>query len=73
MSITIEQRRQHRLTTIENSLARRHRQEKRFRFAGLAAVVIGLTLVTILFISIFDARCAGILAVNSVSRNLLRS
>ncbi|XUO83765.1 phosphate ABC transporter permease PstA [Halomonas sp. KM007] len=52
MSITIEQRRQHRLTTIENSLARRHRQEKRFRFAGLAAVVIGLTLVTILFISI---------------------
>ncbi|MDM7481809.1 MAG: phosphate ABC transporter permease PstA [Halomonas sp.] len=52
MSITIEQRRQHRLTTIENSLARRHRQEKRFRFAGLAAVVTGLTLVAILFISI---------------------
>lgn len=52
MSITIEQRRQHRLTTIENSLARRHRQEKRFRFAGLAAVLTGLTLVAILFISI---------------------
>lgn len=52
MSITIEQRRQHRLTTIENSLARRHRQEKCFRFAGLAAVVTGLTLVAILFISI---------------------
>jgi phosphate transport system permease protein len=52
MSITIEQRRQHRLTTIEKSLAKRHRQEQRFRIAGLTAVITGLTLVAILFISI---------------------
>ncbi|WP_249977226.1 phosphate ABC transporter permease PstA [Vreelandella olivaria] len=52
MSITIEQRRQHRLMTIEKSLAKRHRQEKRFRRTGLAAVVTGMTLVAILFVSI---------------------
>lgn len=51
-TITIEQRRQHRLTTIENSLAKRHRKENLFRRAGLAAVLIGMTLVAILFISI---------------------
>lgn len=52
MSMTIEQRRQHRLSTIEKSLARRHAKEKRFRFMGLAAIVTGMTLVAILFASI---------------------
>ncbi|MCS2609017.1 phosphate ABC transporter permease PstA [Halomonas dongshanensis] len=52
MSMTIEQRRQHRLSTIEKSLARRHSKEKRFRFMGLAAIVTGMTLVAILFASI---------------------
>lgn len=52
MSMTIEQRRQHRLMTIEKSLATRHRKENRFRRLGLAAVMTGMTLVAILFISI---------------------
>lgn len=52
MSITIEQRRQHRLMTIEKSLAKRHRKENRFRRLGLAAVMTGMTLVAILFVSI---------------------
>lgn len=52
MSMTIEQRRQHRLMTIEKSLATRHRKENRFRRLGLAAVMTGMTLVTILFVSI---------------------
>ncbi|WP_447528322.1 phosphate ABC transporter permease PstA [Vreelandella sp. TE19] len=52
MSISIEQRRQHRLETIEKSLSKRHRKENGFRRMGLAAVLAGLTLVTILFASI---------------------
>ncbi|MCB8888543.1 phosphate ABC transporter permease PstA [Vreelandella malpeensis] len=52
MTLSIEQRREHRLTTIEKSLARRHRKENGFRRLGLAAVLAGLTLVTILFASI---------------------
>ncbi|CAM3552163.1 phosphate ABC transporter permease PstA [Halomonas sp. AOP12-C2-37] len=52
MSITIEQRRQHRLMTIEKSLAKRHRKETRFRRVGLAAVTTGMALVIILFASI---------------------
>ncbi|MCP1315132.1 DUF3333 domain-containing protein, partial [Halomonas sp. 707D7] len=52
MTLSIEQRREHRLTTIEKSLARRHRKENGFRRLGLAAVLVGLTLVTILFASI---------------------
>lgn len=52
MSMTIEQRRQHRLMTIEKSLATRHRKENRFRRLGLVAVMTGMTLVAILFISI---------------------
>ncbi|MDP3534024.1 MAG: phosphate ABC transporter permease PstA [Halomonas sp.] len=52
MSMTIEQRRQHRLMTIEKSLAKRHRKENRFRRLGLAAVMTGMTLVAILFASI---------------------
>ncbi|MGP9663909.1 phosphate ABC transporter permease PstA [Halomonas sp. AOP22-C1-8] len=52
MSITIEQRRQHRLMTIEKSLAKRHRKENGFRRMGLAAVITGMALVAILFISI---------------------
>nr|WP_163502512.1 phosphate ABC transporter permease PstA [Halomonas socia] len=41
-----------RLAIIERSLASRHRQEKRFRRLGLAAVVTGMVLVLILFASI---------------------
>ncbi|WP_447555916.1 phosphate ABC transporter permease PstA [Vreelandella sp. EE22] len=52
MSISIEQRRQHRLMTIEKSLAKRHRKENGFRRMGLVAVLTGMTLVTILFASI---------------------
>lgn len=52
MSISIEQRRKHRLETIEKSLAKRHRKESGFRRMGLVAVLTGLTLVTILFASI---------------------
>lgn len=52
MPMTIEQRRQHRLMTIEKSLATRHRKENRFRRLGLAAVMTGMALVAILFISI---------------------
>lgn len=52
MSITIEQRRQHRLKTIEKSLAKRHRKENSFRRMGLAAVITGMSLVAILFVSI---------------------
>ncbi|RUR36133.1 phosphate ABC transporter permease PstA [Vreelandella populi] len=52
MSISIEQRRQHRLMTIEKSLAKRHRKENAFRRMGLMAVVTGMTLVAILFVSI---------------------
>ncbi|MGO2146949.1 phosphate ABC transporter permease PstA [Halomonas sp.] len=52
MSITIEQRRQHRLMTIEKSLAKRHRKENSFRRMGLVAVITGMVLVAILFISI---------------------
>ncbi|MBP5981954.1 MAG: phosphate ABC transporter permease PstA [Halomonas sp.] len=52
MSISIEQRRQHRLMTIEKSLAKRHRKENIFRRLGLMAVVTGMTLVAILFASI---------------------
>ena len=37
---------------IEKSLAKRHRKEKAFRFAGLSAVVIGLAFVALLFGSI---------------------
>ncbi|WP_018919088.1 phosphate ABC transporter permease PstA [Vreelandella zhanjiangensis] len=52
MSISIEQRRQHRLMTIEKSLAKRHRKENVFRRLGLMAVITGMTLVAILFASI---------------------
>lgn len=52
MSISIEQRRQHRLMTIEKSLAKRHRKENTFRRLGLMAVITGMTLVAILFASI---------------------
>ena len=52
MSMTIEQRRQHRLMTIEKSLSTRHRKENLFRRLGLAAVLTGMTLVAILFASI---------------------
>lgn len=52
MSISIEQRRQHRLMTIETSLAKRHRKENVFRRLGLMAVITGMTLVAILFASI---------------------
>ncbi|MFI0473039.1 phosphate ABC transporter permease PstA [Halomonas sp. HMF6819] len=54
MSLTIEQRRQHRLETIEKSLSKRHRKENTFRRLGLVAVLTGLTLVAILFASILS-------------------
>lgn len=54
MSITIEQRRQHRLMTIEKTLAKRHRKENRFRRLGLAAVTTAMVLVAVLFISILS-------------------
>ncbi|MFG6668085.1 phosphate ABC transporter permease PstA [Halomonas sp. HNIBRBA4712] len=54
MSSTIEQRRQHRLETIEKSLSKRHRKENGFRRLGLVAVLTGLTLVAILFASILS-------------------
>ncbi|UYG01120.1 MULTISPECIES: phosphate ABC transporter permease PstA [unclassified Halomonas] len=54
MSLTIEQRRQHRLETIEKSLSKRHRKENTFRRLGLVAVLTGMTLVAILFASILS-------------------
>ncbi|MFW6557702.1 phosphate ABC transporter permease PstA [Acinetobacter baumannii] len=46
------QARDRRKKVIEKSLAKRHRKEKAFRFAGLSAVVIGLAFVALLFGSI---------------------
>tara|TARA_Y100001001_G_scaffold128086_1_gene127006 strand:- start:547 stop:1908 length:1362 start_codon:yes stop_codon:yes gene_type:complete len=39
---------------VENSLRRRHAKEKRFKMFGLAAVLIGLAFVAVLFVSIFS-------------------
>ncbi|MDR5891817.1 phosphate ABC transporter permease PstA [Halomonas mongoliensis] len=51
-TLTIEERSRQRLATIEASLAGRHARERRFRRMGLGAVVTGMGLVLILFISI---------------------
>ncbi len=51
-TLSIEERRQKRLATIEATLAGRHARERRFRRLGLGAVATGMLLVTILFISI---------------------
>ncbi|QTF91511.1 phosphate ABC transporter permease PstA [Halomonas sp. BM-2019] len=51
-TLSIEERSQKRLATIEATLAGRHARERRFRRLGLGAVVTGMSLVTILFISI---------------------
>lgn len=49
--VAAEQREQ-RKRKIQSSLAKRHRKEKAFRFAGFSAVVIGLAFVALLFGSI---------------------
>ncbi|MFC3171869.1 phosphate ABC transporter permease PstA [Acinetobacter vivianii] len=51
--VAAEQREQ-RKRKIQSSLAKRHRQEKAFRFSGFAAVVIGLAFVALLFGSILS-------------------
>jgi len=49
--VAAEQREQ-RKRKIQSSLAKRHRKEKTFRFAGISAVVIALAFVALLFGSI---------------------
>lgn len=49
---TQAEQKQQRLKAIQNSLARRHRQEKTFRFFGFSAVMLGLFFVVLLFSSI---------------------
>lgn len=51
-SATAEQLREKRKKTIQNSLAKRHRKEKTFRFFGFSAVIAGLFFVVLLFGSI---------------------
>ncbi len=51
--VAAEQREQ-RKRKIQSSLAKRHRREKTFRFAGFSAVVIGLAFVALLFSSILS-------------------
>jgi len=47
--VAAEQREQ-RKAIIQSSLAKRHRKEKAFRFAGFSAVMIGLAFVALLFV-----------------------
>ncbi|MFW1704199.1 DUF3333 domain-containing protein, partial [Acinetobacter pittii] len=49
---TAAETRERRKQVIEISLAKRHRKEKAFRFAGFSAVIIGLEFVALLFGSI---------------------
>ncbi len=51
--VAAEQREQ-RKSKIQSSLAKRHRKEKAFRFAGFSAVMIGLAFVALLFGSILS-------------------
>ena len=51
--VAAEQREQ-RKNRIQSSLAKRHRKEKAFRYAGFSAVVIGLAFVALLFGSILS-------------------
>ena len=46
--------REKRKQTISNSLAKRHRKEKTFRFFGFSAVIAGLFFVALLFGSILS-------------------
>ena len=57
--------REKRKQTISNSLAKRHRKEKTFRFFGFSAVIAGLFFVALLFGSILSKGRGGPTCLNN--------